>query len=438
MGVSSSKTPSAKVRQHPLLNDEEYSRLCALYGSFGDGSIKDITEELSLPECDESFVATLFSTTVGMKVPLKVFVDTVALLSRGSTSDMRRTLFAGGVDLKGMFEFVGHVRYGPIEFKTSAWLNGLKLFAIKQHKIAEGASPILVDDSIEYSNETLENVQISFGSFNLWCSAMLPTIQDGISARMVSKMILGLSSQEGLRAEELTRTVASSETLDIPDMIALAIVESKCKNPPDLLFSSSKDGMSFDMLAKSVTGYAGATVMVIKDSESNVFGAFSSIEWEESSLFFGKSSSFLFSFYPVFQILRARSDGSTPGTGNFQYLKCRGRTGHQGIGFGGDEGNLRLWLDRDLDNCFARSSDLTYESGRLRWQKDPSFRPMAIEFWGFGGSEALASQVGAHQDVAKMQLDRRKVDRKKFAESSFDREMLLGKTFAAQNQASNR
>jgi len=61
-----------------------------------------------------------------------------------------------------------------------------------------------------------------------------------------------------------------------------------------------------------------------------------------------------------------------------------------------------------------------------------------VECWGFGGEDAAEAHAAEQADLQRMQANRRKVDKKKLAGSAFDREFLLGKTFAAQAQVQNR
>jgi len=197
--------------------------------------------------------------------------------------------------------------------------------------------------------------------------------------------------------------------------------------------------MSFDAMAKSLIGYEGPTVVVVQDADGNVFGALVSETWRECGVFYGQPNSVLFSIKPSFSLRRCRTDGTSAGTDHFQYLKIRGRQGHQGIGFGGDEYTLRLFLDRNFEECRAAKFDLTYDEGPIRPADQPAiFKPNIIECWGLGGEEAAQAQVLEHADIERMQLNRRKVDKKKFVENEFDRQFLLGGTYAHQQQVDDR
>ncbi|GBG24970.1 TLD domain-containing protein 1 [Hondaea fermentalgiana] len=400
---------------------------------------RKVTEALGLPAEDATAVARIFrqSDQAG-PISLEIFVDVVANLVKGTTSDMRRAIFAGatgpgkseatpellGELLSALYHAAGNESGS---FKSAALIAGFEVFADKQSKL---------DGS--------EEVRRNFGMFNRWCSAQVPSLQEGLHGLVGAKM-LGMAAQGSATAGKISAgtqaAVAKSEVMSPADVFALSCADSRAASSWDLLFSSNQHGMSFDMLFNSILGYAGPTLIAIMDAEGNVFGGLVSETWSEAAQFYGNTSSTLVSLRPKFQTLSARTDGSSPGTNHFQFLRCRGKSGILGLGFGGDENSPRLWLDRNFEGCRAADFDLTYEQGDLRPRNadgTSTFKPFIIEAWGFGGSEAASAQATEVAAVDKMRMDRRKVDRKKFAENSFDREFLLGKTYGHQQQIENR
>lgn len=98
-----------------------------------------------------------------------------------------------------------------------------------------------------------------------------------------------------------------------------------------------------------------------------------------------------------------------------------------------------------MERCAARSLDLTFDMGHMLWTKegcpdgqgggDGAFALDSAEVWGLGGEDAAAAQQ-EHRAQAQAQVERaRKVDRGKFLESDFDKEMFFGKTFGGSNGA---
>jgi hypothetical protein len=67
-------------------------------------------------------------------------------------------------------------------------------------------------------------------------------------------------------------------------------------NKWNLLYSISHDGVSMITFYDMVKRYPG-TIIVIQDSQGNVFGAYASAPWKKGKYFYGTGESFLFSFY---------------------------------------------------------------------------------------------------------------------------------------------
>jgi hypothetical protein len=61
------------------------------------------------------------------------------------------------------------------------------------------------------------------------------------------------------------------------------------------------------------------------------------------------------------------------------------------------------------------------------------FKIHTIEIWGTGGKKALDKQNDFRESESKIIEGQRKVDRKAFLSSGFDKEMFFSKTYAAAN-----
>lgn len=439
-GVSSERESSSDANDS---SNNSASKELKQHKSFKAGEVcsKKLAAVLGVAEDDATTLARVFrqNGNTESSISTEIFIDVVANLVRGSTSDIRRAIFAGALgpnsegsgastvttpELFGqLLQLLFHAAGNPGSFESAAMVTGFQVFAEKQAKI-DGA----------------EKVNLNFGMFNRWCSAQSPSLQEGLHKLFNEKILC--AEKHGKAAGNISQSALTQSEIVRPcDAFALACGDSRASSRWDLLFSSNKQGMSFDMLAKALLGYPGPTLVVIQDAEGSVFGGLVSETWQELPQFYGKSSSVLTSLRPTFRTICARTDGSSPGTNHFQFLRCRGKSGIHGLGFGGDENNPRLWLDRNFENCRAADFDLTYEQGYLRPANPDGtsgFKPFIIEAWGFGGDDAAAAQAIETATVDQMRMDRRKVDRKKFAENSFDREMLLGKTFGHQQQIENR
>ena len=116
------------------------------------------------------------------------------------------------------------------------------------------------------------------------------------------------------------------------------------------------DGQSFATFMKNVQHYKGWAVLIIRGSNGEVLGAVSDC-WEDSGgRFAGSSECFLFSLLPAIQVCRPREDGCR----NYAYLNAKIKQKPLGLGFGGQIGTFRLWVDSDLSHCKVMQCDPTY------------------------------------------------------------------------------
>eukprot|EP00392_Amoebophrya_sp_AT5.2_P014809 g14970.t1 len=142
---------------------------------------------------------------------------------------------------------------------------------------------------------------------------------------------------------------------------------------------------------------------------------------------------------------------------NFSYLNA-GKNPYNpiGLGVGGQGGEMsRFYLTKDFCGHFLQT-DSVFEPGHvvLAGQEEdavdahdaaPAALPLLVEtkfqyefegavelfVFGLGGREAEEEMQRQKDSLAKMKDASRKVDRRRFADNSFDREFLLGNTFAA-------
>jgi len=215
-----------------------------------------------------------------------------------------------------------------------------------------------------------------------------------------------------------------------------------------LLYSTAKSGTSFNRLAYSLRGYEAPTLILVKHVEaadelrgkerkSHVFGGFARAGWNDELKYNGDSENYIFSLIPHFKSFYAyRGQGGT----NYTYMNTKRIQGSKykvGLGFGGDSyKNYRLWLDEELESgSYVSPDDLTYEKGFLIDPSITKFNIEHVEIWGLGDQNTLRGQQEWRQREMELIESQRKVDKKAFLQSGFDKEIFFGNTFKTSERA---
>lgn len=186
------------------------------------------------------------------------------------------------------------------------------------------------------------------------------------------------------------------------------------------------DGRSFNAMLKGTLYYEGPALLVVRTAAGEVIGGLSTCWDDGNGQFGGSSECFLFSLAPSLHFMRSEAR-----SGNYMYLNARNKYAIRGLGFGGQLGFFRLWLDADFEECYALQSDSTYQSGPLLPGDSLQLRFEAsiIEIWACGGSEARAAQAAQRARAEGVREQARKVDKSKLLDNEFDKEMFLQNTF---------
>lgn len=139
-----------------------------------------------------------------------------------------------------------------------------------------------------------------------------------------------------------------------------------------LAFTTSQMGFSLKSLYRSLAKYEGPVLLIIKDAEHVVFGAFSSCSLKPSESFYGTGETYLFTFKHNQSQFRRY-----PWTGDNLYF-IKGNQDSLAIGAG--EGNFGLWLDGDLYHGSTHSCT-TFNNEPLTHNQD--FVVCTLECWCF-------------------------------------------------------
>ncbi|XP_068253384.1 oxidation resistance protein 1 isoform X7 [Nyctibius grandis] len=139
--------------------------------------------------------------------------------------------------------------------------------------------------------------------------------------------------------------------------------------PWTLVYSTSKHGMSLKTLYRTMLGLDTPVLLVIKDSDGQVFGALASEPFKVSDGFYGTGETFMFTFSPDFEVFKWTGD-------NMFFIKGD----MDSLAFGGGGGEFALWLDGDLYHGRSHSCK-TFGNHTLSKRED--FIIQDIEIWAF-------------------------------------------------------
>nr|XP_020467321.1 oxidation resistance protein 1 isoform X3 [Monopterus albus] len=161
------------------------------------------------------------------------------------------------------------------------------------------------------------------------------------------------------------------------DLLEADQIEKLAKNLPPrtigypwtLAFGTAKHGMSIKTLYRAMQGQDTPVLMVIKDSDGQVFGALASEPFKVSDGFYGTGETFLFTFKPEFEVYKWTGD-------NMFFIKGD----MDSLAFGGGSGEFGLWLDGDLYHGRSHSCK-TFGNPMLSKKED--FYVQDIEVWAF-------------------------------------------------------
>lgn len=313
----------------------------------------------------------------------------------------------------------------------------------------------LVGDSYELSLEDIQN----------WIDGFAPRISAAIETRL-NAFFFG-SQDVSFQAFAAPVLLGGSEIVPDLKMLPLAWYNASLQGEWTKLYTTSKDGFSFNRIMHHIIGFEGTTCFLIKCMDGRIFGAVAFDTWKESNQFFGSSRNILFSVHPHLNIIRSKPSSN----GAYQWLNSNSYGSPHGIGFGGTRERFRLFIPDTLENCIIHGSCLTYEScifdvptiesttisavtksnqptiltattTTTETNENSRFAIDVIEVWGCGGLASLArgqqaqSTLRAIKDEAIQRA--RKVDKAAFFDNEFNNEFLLSKTMQHRNEISDR
>jgi hypothetical protein len=173
----------------------------------------------------------------------------------------------------------------------------------------------------------------------------------------------------------LSMKVVSESALIVPQHVEVLI-----KEMPDrfnqhkwhLKYSTARDGISLKTLYRRVAKQS-PTIMIVKDTQSHVFGVFAPDPWRNHHKFYGTGETFVFKLEPELAFYHwNQREHSVEKRNNFFMFST-----DDCIGVGGG-GHFALWLDEDL--LYGNSSRCkTFDNESLAGSE--SFQVLNIEVW---------------------------------------------------------
>ncbi|KAL9890285.1 TLD domain-containing protein mustard isoform 4-T4 [Glossina fuscipes fuscipes] len=190
-------------------------------------------------------------------------------------------------------------------------------------------------------------------------------------------------SNDDYRKASIFQTGSFDLDFPIPELIGTTEIlteehrEKLCSHLParaegyswSLVFSTSLHGFSLNSLYRKMQRLESPILIVIEDTDHNVFGALTSCSLHVSDHFYGNGESLLYKFNPSFKVFHWTGENLYFIKGNVESLLV-----------GAGNGRFGLWLDGDLNQGRSQSCS-TYGNEPLAPQED--FVIKTLECWAF-------------------------------------------------------
>lgn len=139
--------------------------------------------------------------------------------------------------------------------------------------------------------------------------------------------------------------------------------------PWRLAYSTLEHGTSLKTLYRKTSSIDSPVLLVIKDMDNQVFGAYATHPFKFSDHYYGTGETFLYTFSPDFKVFKWTGDNSYFINGDLGSLEL-----------GGGSGGFGLWLDADLYHGRSKHCE-TFNNETLSKKED--FIVQDVEVWTF-------------------------------------------------------
>ncbi|XP_069463612.1 nuclear receptor coactivator 7 isoform X3 [Ambystoma mexicanum] len=139
--------------------------------------------------------------------------------------------------------------------------------------------------------------------------------------------------------------------------------------PWRLVYSTLEHGTSLKTLYRKMSAIDSPVLLVIKDMDNQVFGAYATHPFKFSDHYYGTGETFLYTFSPDFKVFKWTGENSYFINGDITSLEL-----------GGGSGGFGLWLDADLYHGRSHPCE-TFNNDTLSKKED--FIVQDVEVWTF-------------------------------------------------------
>ncbi|XP_063166429.1 nuclear receptor coactivator 7 isoform X1 [Candoia aspera] len=139
--------------------------------------------------------------------------------------------------------------------------------------------------------------------------------------------------------------------------------------PWKLIYSTQEHGTSLKTLYRKSASLDSPVLLVIKDMENQIFGAYATHAFRLSDHYYGTGETFLYTFNPIFKVFKWSGENTYFINGDVTSLEL-----------GGGGGKFGLWLDADLYHGRSNSCS-TFNNDILSKKED--FVVQDVEVWTF-------------------------------------------------------
>nr|XP_018899286.1 PREDICTED: oxidation resistance protein 1 isoform X6 [Bemisia tabaci] len=298
---------------------------------------------------------------------------------RNRVDDLYRFLMVWVPHLYGDLdeETVSSRGYELVDSDTELWEDGSESpeHSLGKHRRESGDDGALARESWEIGCQMIKAPYSKLYT-------MIKTQADQLSSTdMTDPEVLSMTDE--LRRALYANSAGSLDLDTPPDLIGVTEILSEehrkqlCRHLParaegymwTLVFSTSQHGFSLNSMYRKMSRIESPILLVIQDTEGNVFGALTSCALKVSDHFYGTGESLLFTFCPEFQVFNWTGD-------NMYFIKGN----NESLAIGAGDGKFGLWLDGDLYQGRTEPCN-TYGNEPLSPQQD--FVVKTLECWAF-------------------------------------------------------